>query len=58
MQTKWRALAYWTFSKDVIIPAPVTMSDAQRWADDKDYQVTDCYFAMKKLPDAQLSKGD
>ena len=52
MQTKWRALAYWTFSKDVIIPAPVTMSDAQRWADDKDYQVTDCYFAMKKLPDA------
>ena len=47
MQIKWRALANWTFSKDVIIPAPVTMSDAQQRAGGKDYQVTDWYFAMK-----------
>ena len=47
MQLKWRALANWTFSKDVIIPAPVTMSDAQQRAGGKDYQVKDWYFAMK-----------
>jgi len=50
--------ANWTLGKDVIIPAPVTMSDAQKRAESKDYQVTDWYFAMKKLPDTQLSKGD
>lgn len=44
-------------SKDVIIPAPVTMSGAELRAERKDYQVTDWYFATKKLPDWQISKG-
>lgn len=50
--------ANWTLGKSVIIPAPVTVSDAEQRSVSKDYQVTDWYFAMKKLPDAQLSKGD
>lgn len=50
--------ANWTLGKDVIILAPVTMSNAEQRAESKDYQVTDWYFAMKKLPERQLSKGD
>ena len=50
--------ANWTLGKEVIIPAPVTMSDAEQRAEGKDYQVTDWYFATKRLPDIQLSKGD
>ncbi|NOS75535.1 MAG: peroxiredoxin [Methyloglobulus sp.] len=50
--------ANWTLGKEVIIPAPVTMSDAEQRAEGNDYQVTDWYFATKRLPDIQLSKGD
>lgn len=49
--------ANWTRGKDVIIPAPVTMDDAEQRAESKEYQVVDWYFAMKKLPETQLSKG-
>jgi len=49
--------ANWTLGKDVIIPSPVTMSDAEQRAESKEYQVTDWYFAMKKLTETQLSKG-
>lgn len=49
--------ANWTRGKDVILPAPVTMDDAEQRAESKEYQVTDWYFAMKKLPETQLSKG-
>lgn len=41
--------------KDVIIPAPVTMDDAEQRVDSKEYQVTDWYFVMKKLPETHLS---
>ncbi len=54
--------ANWTSGKDVIVPAPVTMVDAelraQQRAESKEYQVADWYFAMKKPPETQLSKGD
>ena len=49
--------ANWTRGKDVIIPAPVTMDDAEQRTESKEYQVVDWYFAMKKLPETQLSKG-
>lgn len=49
--------ANWTPGKDVIIPAPVTMDDAELRAGSREYQVTDWYFAMKKLPETQLNKG-
>jgi peroxiredoxin (alkyl hydroperoxide reductase subunit C) len=50
--------ANWTSGQDVIIPAPVTLEDAELRADNAEYQVSDWYFAMKKLPGHQLSKGD
>lgn len=49
--------ANWTPGSDVIIPAPVTMDDAELRAESKEYQVADWYFAMKKLPETQLGKG-
>jgi len=42
----------------VIVPAPVTLEDAEARATNLEYQVADWYFAMKKMPVNQLSKGD
>lgn len=42
--------ANWKPGNDVIIPAPLTMDDAELRATSKEYQVADWYFAMKKLP--------
>lgn len=50
--------ANWTRGSDVIVPAPVTMDAAEQRAESKEYQVADWYFAMKKLPETQLGKGD
>jgi len=50
--------ANWMDGKDVMIPAPITMGDAERRAESEDYQVTDWYFAMKKMPETLLRKGD
>lgn len=50
--------ANWQQGKEVIVPAPVTMEDANRRAENKEYALKDWYFAMKKLPETQLSKGD
>lgn len=50
--------ANWQHGKDLIVPAPVTMEDANQRANNQEYKVIDSYFAMKKLPDTQLSKGD
>lgn len=50
--------ANWTSGQDVIVPAPVTLSDAEARAANVEYQVADWYFAMKKLPAHQPSKGD
>lgn len=50
--------ANWKLGREVIVPAPVTMDDAEQRAENKEYQLTDWYFAMKKLPATQLSKGD
>ena len=49
--------ANWTSGQDVIVPAPLTLGDAETRAADMEYQVADWYFAMKKLPAHQLSKG-
>lgn len=49
--------ANWTRGMDVIIPAPVTMDDAELRAENREYQVADWYFAMKKLPESSLRKG-
>ncbi len=49
--------ANWTRGMDVIIPAPVTMDDAELRAESREYQVADWYFAMKKLPETSLRKG-
>ncbi len=49
--------ANWTLGQDVIIPAPVTMDDAELRAASKEYLVEDWYFAMKKLPETQLKQG-
>jgi peroxiredoxin (alkyl hydroperoxide reductase subunit C) len=50
--------ANWTSGQDVIIPAPVTLEDAEMRVNNTEYQIEDWYFAMKKLPVKQLSKGD
>lgn len=50
--------ANWTSGQDVIVPAPLTLGDAEVRAANMEYQVADWYFAMKKLPAHQLSKGD
>jgi len=50
--------ANWTSGQDVIVPAPVTLEDAEARATNLEYQVADWYFAMKKMPVNQLSKGD
>lgn len=42
--------ANWKPGNDVIIPAPLTVDDAELRAASKEYQVADWYFAMKKLP--------
>jgi peroxiredoxin (alkyl hydroperoxide reductase subunit C) len=42
--------ANWKLGNDVIIPAPLTMDDADRRVASKEYQVADWYFAMKKMP--------
>ena len=49
--------ANWTIGQDVIVLAPQTMTDAETRAANMEYQVADWYFAMKKLPAHQLSKG-
>ncbi len=49
--------ANWTRGMDVIIPAPVTMDDAELRVESREYQVADWYFAMKKLPETSLRKG-
>lgn len=49
--------ANWISGQDVVIPAPITMEDAELRADNTEYQVSDWYFSMKKLPGNQLSKG-
>jgi len=40
--------ANWSPGKDVIIPAPTTLEDAERRAANTEYEVTDWYFARKK----------
>ncbi|MES2499945.1 MAG: peroxiredoxin [Pseudomonadota bacterium] len=50
--------ANWQYGKEVIVPAPVTMGDANQRAENKEYELKDWYFALKKLPETQLSKGD
>lgn len=40
--------ANWKPGEDVIVPAPVTMDDADQRATNTDYQVSDWYFAKKK----------
>lgn len=50
--------ADWVAGQDVIVPAPITMDDAEQRAASKEYLVADWYFAMKKLPEIQLNKGD
>ncbi len=40
--------ANWTRGKDVIVPAPVTMEDAEKQVASHEYEVEDWYFAMKK----------
>jgi peroxiredoxin (alkyl hydroperoxide reductase subunit C) len=50
--------ANWTSGQDVIIPAPLTFEDAELRTDNAEYQVSDWYFAMKKLSANPFSKGD
>lgn len=50
--------ANWTAGQDVIVPAPLTLEDAETRAANMEYQVADWYFAMKKLPVHQTGKGD
>ncbi len=40
--------ANWTPGKDVIVPAPTTMEEAERRAANTEYEVRDWYFARKK----------
>lgn len=40
--------ANWTRGKDVIVPAPTTLEDADRRAVNTEYEVTDWYFSRKK----------
>ena len=40
--------ANWTRGKDVIVPAPMTMEDAEKRVASHEYEVEDWYFAMKK----------
>lgn len=39
--------ANWTPGEDLIVPAPVTMDDAEKRAASNEYQVSDWYFAKK-----------
>jgi peroxiredoxin (alkyl hydroperoxide reductase subunit C) len=41
--------ANWTPGKDVIVPAPTTMEEAERRAANTEYEVSDWYFARKKV---------
>lgn len=41
--------ANWTPGKDVIIPAPTTLQDADQRAANSEYEVKDWYFARKKV---------
>lgn len=40
--------ANWTRGKDVIVPAPTTLEEAERRAANTEYEVKDWYFARKK----------
>jgi peroxiredoxin (alkyl hydroperoxide reductase subunit C) len=48
--------ANWMPGDDVIVPAPMTVDNAEQRMGSGEYQVTDWYFAMRKMPKPPISK--